>query len=52
MEHFFAHIQVDTYAQMHTRVKLLGGSSQIIGGDIRSPPRVSAPLILWQLHFV
>ena len=25
IEHFFPVIQVDTYAQMHTRVKLLGG---------------------------
>ena len=44
-EHFFFQIQVDTYAQMHTRVELLGGCrcwpywnylggySQIIGED-------------------
>ena len=44
MEHFFAQFQVETCAQMHTRVKLLegmqmktilklwGGYSQIIGG--------------------
>ena len=25
MEHFFPHIEVDTYAQMHTIVKLFGG---------------------------
>ena len=25
MEQFFPRIQVDTYAQMHTKVKLLGG---------------------------
>ena len=54
---FFPRIQVDTYAQMHTRVKLLvemqmqtilkllGGYSQIIGGDIHppSPPGLSTP---------
>ena len=38
MEHFFPRIQVDTYAQMHTRVKLLGGKqdvdhTQTIAGD-------------------
>ena len=39
MEHFFPRIQVDTYAQMHTRVKLLGGGySQIIGGIYPHPP--------------
>ena len=49
MTYYFSRIQVDTYAQMHTRVKLLGGCrcrpysnywggySQIIGGDISSP---------------
>ena len=57
MEHFFPRIQVDTYAQMHTSVKLLGvgcrcgphsnywgGYSQIIGGICPPIPRVSAPL--------
>ena len=51
---FFPWIQVDTYAQMYTRIKLLGGCrcrpdsnywggySQIIGKIY--PPRVSAPL--------
>ena len=29
MEHFFPQIQVDTYAQMHTRVKLLGGKQDV-----------------------
>ena len=38
MEHFFSRIQVDTYPQMHIRVKLLGGMqdvdhTQTIGGD-------------------
>ena len=39
MEHFFPQIQVDTYTQMHTRVKLLGGGcirrlySKYWGGD-------------------
>ena len=38
MEHFFPRIQVKTYAQMHTGVKLLGKNAdedhtQIIGGD-------------------
>ena len=50
MEHFFSRIQVDTYAQWHTRVKLLGrgvqmqtilkllvGIQSIYWGDI-SPP--------------
>ena len=59
MELFFRRIQVDTYAQMHTRVKLLGGDadvdhSQTIGGDtvkllgdiFPNPPRVSAPLLV------
>ena len=58
MEHFFLRIQMETCAQMHTGVKflegmqrkttlkLLGGYSQIIGGNI-SPP-VSAPL-LWTM---
>ena len=37
MEHFFHRIPVDTYAHMHTRVKLLGGDAdvdhtQTIGG--------------------
>ena len=58
MEHVFSQIQVDTYAQMHTRVKLLGGMQmqtilKLLGGiqsnywgDIYPhPPRVSAPLI-------
>ena len=57
METFFFRIQVETCAQMHTRVKLLegmqmktilkllGGYSQIIGGNISThPPGVSAPL--------
>ena len=47
---FFSRIQVDTYAQMYTRVKLLrglqmysilkllGGYSQIIGGDVSPHP--------------
>ena len=58
MEHVFPQVQVDTYAQMHTRIKLLGGRdadvdhTQTIGGDTvkllgeyipPSPPRVSAP---------
>ena len=51
MEHFFSRIEVETCAQMHTRVKLLmgmqmktilkllGGYSQIIGGIYPpSPP--------------
>ena len=29
LEHFFPQIQVDTYAQMHSRVKLLGGDADI-----------------------
>ena len=33
-------------AQMQTRIKLLGGCSQIIGGI--HPPRVSAPLVITQ----
>ena len=49
MEYFFPRIQVETRAQMHTEVKLLGGCrwrpysnywgrySQIIGGDISCP---------------
>ena len=36
---FFRRILVDTYAQTHTRVKILGGYSQIIGGYI--PPSTS-----------
>ena len=58
MKHFFRRIQVDTYAQMHTRVKLLGGMQDvdhtqtiavlegyrlIIGGDMS--PQVLAPLL-------
>ena len=51
---FFPRIQVDTYAHMHTSVKLLGGCrcrpylrywegySQTIGGDI-SPPGFGTP---------
>ena len=44
----FSRIQVDTYAQMHTKVKLWGGNAdvdhtQTIGGIY--PPRVSAPLL-------
>ena len=62
VEHFFPRIQVETCAQMHTRVKLLegmqmktiltllGGYSQIYWGDISPhPPRVSAPLLKWIL---
>ena len=54
MEHFFPRIQVKTKkllqtalsAQMQTIVKLLGGCSQIIWGDIfPHSPSVSAPLI-------
>ena len=46
MERFFSRIQVETCAQMQTKVKLLGGDAdvdhyQIIGGIY--PPRVSAP---------
>ena len=57
MEHFFLRIQVQTCAQMHTRVKLLegmqmktilkllGGYSQIIWGIYPPiPPLVSTPL--------
>ena len=57
----YPRIQVQTCAQMHTKVKLLegmqmktilkllGGYSQIIGGDISPhPPRVSAPLFAKQ----
>ena len=55
MEHFFPRIQVDTYPQMHTRVKLLGDAdvdhTQTIGGDtvkllggyIPSPPGFGTP---------
>ena len=54
MEHFFPRIQVYTYAQIHTRVKLLGGDAdidhtQIIGGDTVkllgdiSPPGFGTP---------
>ena len=40
MEHFFPWIQVDTYAQMHTRVKLLGGMQmytilKLLGGTVK-----------------
>ena len=53
---FFPRIQVDTYTQMHTRVKLsgrdadvdhtqiIGGYSQIIGGYIPPSPQISALL--------
>ena len=54
----FSRIQVDTYAQMHTRVKLLGGGCRcrpysnywgdavkLLGGYIPHPPRVLAPLV-------
>ena len=37
LEHFFPRIEVETYAQMHTRVKVLGDAdvdhTQIIEGD-------------------
>ena len=62
MEHFFPRIQVDTYALMHTRVKLLGGCrcrpysnywggySQIIGGIYSPvPPGVGTPNSIDQL---
>ena len=63
MEHFFSRIQVQTCAQMHTRVKLLEGMqvktilnvlgeihSKYLGGYI--PPRVSAPLCaMWFFSF-
>ena len=49
MEHFFPRIQVDTYAQMYTKVKLKHqrgdadvDHTQTIGGIY--PPRVLAPL--------
>ena len=29
MEHFFSRVQVNTHAQMHTRVKFLGGGMQM-----------------------
>ena len=29
MKHFFAQIQVDTFAEMHTSVKLLGGDADV-----------------------
>ena len=63
MEHFFPRIQVDTYAQIYARVKLMGGMqdvdhTQTIGG-IQSnylggyiPPRVSAPLIRAKRFYV
>ena len=50
MEHFFPRIEVETWARMHTTVKLLegmqmktilkllGGYSQIIGGYIPPSP--------------
>ena len=60
MNPFFLRIQVDTYAQMHTRVKLLGGGGEdtdvdhtqtirgdtvkLLGGYIPPTPRVSARL--------
>ena len=60
---FFYRIQVDTYAQMHTRVELLGGGCRcrpysnywgdtvkLLGGIY--PPRVSAPLFTASLHDV
>ena len=54
-ENFVPQILVETCAQMHTKVKLLGDAgadyTQIIGGDTvklgdisTHPPRVSAPL--------
>ena len=62
-EILFSRFQVETCAQMHTRVKLLegmqmktilklqGGYSEIIGGNIFLPiPRVSAPLIRQVTH--
>ena len=65
MEHFFPRIQVETCTQMHTGVKLLvgmqmktilkllGGYSQIIGGDISPhPPRISAPLAVILVHAI
>ena len=57
MEHFFPRMQVDTYAQMHTRVKLLEGKqdvdhTQTIGGDpvkllggIYPPPGFGTPAL-------
>ena len=52
---FFPRIQVETCAQMQTRVKLVGGGgdadvdhTQIIGGIYPPSPRVSAPLPLTQ----
>ena len=62
MEHFFSRIQVETCAQIHTRVKLLGGEAdvdqtQIIWGGIQSnywrdisppsPQGFSTPAIKW-----
>ena len=29
MEHFFSRVQVNTHAQMHTRVKFLGGDADV-----------------------
>ena len=61
MEHFYPRIQVDTYAHMHTRVKLLGemhmqtilkvlgGYSQIIPAGFRHPFSVF-PLLLVKIH--
>ena len=57
MEHFFPRIQVDTYVQLHAKVKIIrgdadvdhtqtigGGYSQIIGGIYPSiPPRFWHP---------
>ena len=45
---FFPRIQVDTYAQMYTRVKLLGGGAdvdhtQIIGGYSQIIGRIYPP---------
>ena len=46
----FPRIQVDTCAQMHTRIKLLGG---MYPPHPPSPPRVSAPLTLIMfLHYL
>ena len=45
MEHFFPQIQVDTYTQMHTKVKLLGDAyedhTQTIRGDIQGVRKVT-----------
>ena len=56
MEHFFPRIQVDTYyAQMHTRVKLLGGCrcrpySNYWGGYIPPPPGFGTPACDTKIH--